>query len=908
MAINQAGANAGLKSRSADTSAQALFAAGFTASSAAATPGNDIITGTIFADFLAGAGGNDQISGLGGGDSLYGETGDDILFGGDDGDWLVGGAGNDRLEGEAGDDRGLGDSGLDQLNGGAGADILLGLADADTIDGGTEDDRLYGDLGNDAIAGGDGNDQAFGWTGNDILTGGLGNDRLAGEDGDDNVGGGEGDDILFGDRDTAPLAHSGQEMIDLNQARIGAGDFAIIYQGSSYNFTGLRDSDHDLIIINPAKTSQPGTPTSEVPWSPGDIAGIEAAGKQLIGYLSLSKINDFSGHWSGTWTTNQLASGDPKPGAPAFIRADDPKEPNTRLIDYWAAGWKELLVDRIETMVAQGFSGIFFDDVVDYFIRRGPEVTTAAQAAVYMRDLIIELAAVARAEAGSADFKIIVNGAPFILSDAGSSEAQANAYYAAIDAILVENYFSRFDKIAIDKAAEFGDHGVALLSVDTGIATEGYRILVERMAVDRGFLPETTFDTLYATNTSRFAANFGDTPLPGSDTLDGGPGNDQLFAGAGVDTLIGGAGDDLLYFGASFTGADVANGGGDRDVVVLQGNYALTLSAANFVAIESLSLQSGARTTWGDVANNFYDYNLTMADANTPAGTQLIVNAQSLRVGEDFTFNGAAETNGSFLVYGGHGVDLLTGGAGADIFFFEGERWGPSDRVNGGAGSDALIISAGSGVNHIAFGTGSLTNIEAISLNARYATDPTQKPSYDLVLANGNVAAGGTLIVNGSSIADSNQFVGIDGRAVTGGNLILFGGAGHDTLMGGGGADQILGGRGSDSLTGGGGADVFRYDSTAESNAGANDLIGDFAAGLDKVDLSRIDANTQIAGDQAFSWIGSSAFTGSAGQLRVYQSGGYQWIAGDTDGDGAADLLIAFQAGTAPLGAGDFLP
>ena len=36
--------------------------------------------------------------------------------------------------------------------------------------------------------------------------------------------------------------------------------------------------------------------------------------------------------------------------------------------------------------------------------------------------------------------------------------------------------------------------------------------------------------------------------------------------------------------------------------------------------------------------------------------------------------------------------------------------------------------------------------------NARVTTDPSQKPSYELVLSNGNVAPGETLILNGISL------------------------------------------------------------------------------------------------------------------------------------------------------------
>jgi Ca2+-binding RTX toxin-like protein len=410
----------------------------------------------------------------------------------------------------------------------------------------------------------------------------------------------------------------------------------------------------------------------------------------------------------------------------------------------------------------------------------------------------------------------------------------------------------------------------------------------------------------------------------GADFIDGGDGNDVLDGGAGDDVLQGGAGNDILhlegggedraaggegndvfYFGQATSAGDRVEGGEGRDAVVLQGYVDVTLGDASLTGIESISLQSGSNASFGDHFNNSYRFSVATADGNVLAGQQLIVNAQSLRAGEEFTFDGSAETDGSFLIYGGHGKDRLTGGDGVDVFFFEGQRWGPSDRVDGGDGRDALVISGGSGLTHIEFAADSFTNIESISLNNHFATDPSQKPSYQLVLHKGNVAPGGTLIVNGSSVG-TGQVVGIDGGSVGDGALILFGGGGHDTLRGGAGADLIIGGAGADSLVGGAGADTFRYDEASDS-AGSVDLIGDFQSGLDRIDLSRIDADTTAAGDQKFAWIGAAAFSGSAGELRVYAADGYRWIAGDTDGDGDADLLIALQSGTPPLVPGDFL-
>ncbi|MET1110866.1 MAG: M10 family metallopeptidase C-terminal domain-containing protein, partial [Allosphingosinicella sp.] len=178
---------------------------------------------------------------------------------------------------------------------------------------------------------------------------------------------------------------------------------------------------------------------------------------------------------------------------------------------------------------------------------------------------------------------------------------------------------------------------------------------------------------------------------------------------------------------------------------------------------------------------------------------------------------------------------------------------------------------------------------------------------YNLVLSNAIVKPGETLTVSGALLMTTETMI-LDASQEADGLLRLFGGRANDTLKGGSQSDLLHGNLGADILTGNGGADVFRYDSTAESNSGAMDQITDFAAGTDKADLSRIDANGLAAGDQAFAWIGSSAFSGSAGELRGFEQGGTWFVEGDVNGDSVADFVIALTLQEpAPLGAGDFL-
>ena len=394
------------------------------------------------------------------------------------------------------------------------------------------------------------------------------------------------------------------------------------------------------------------------------------------------------------------------------------------------------------------------------------------------------------------------------------------------------------------------------------------------------------------------------------------------LSNGGADQMWGGDGNDGFYFGTAFGLGDFADGGaGSDDQVALQGDYSdgVTLNAANFPGIETFALLPGNVTTFGDPGTNFYDYNITTTGS---FGRNIIINCNQLRVGEDLTFNGSAETTGSFTFFGGFGTENLTGGAQSDGFYFgPNGRFGAGDMVNGGGGSDnQLGLHGDYSINFNAAGfTNALTNIQTIALisdsnSGIFSQVGDGEFDYSIVLSNGQVAAGQQLTVTGTRLTSAEVMV-VDGSAETDGTLRLLGGASADTLTGGAGADIIFGGLGADLLRGNGGADRFLYSDVAQSTAGTRDWIVDFEHLTDKLDIAAIDANALLAGNQAFDFIGAAAFSASgassAGQLRAYQSDAAAniWqVAGDTNGDGTADFVVQVTVlASQSLTSGDFL-
>ena len=140
------------------------------------------------------------------------------------------------------------------------------------------------------------------------------------------------------------------------------------------------------------------------------------------------------------------------------------------------------------------------------------------------------------------------------------------------------------------------------------------------------------------------------------------------------------------------------------------------------------------------------------------------------------------------------------------------------------------------------------------------------------------------------------------------GRDLLDGGVGGDTLDGGAGKDRLDAGAGQDLLTGGLAADKFRFEAgDTWADAATADRITDFSqAEQDRVDLRDFDALPGTPATDPFTFVGTAAFSGAAGELRYDISGGDTLVSGDTNGDKVADFAIVL-TGAITLTAADFV-
>jgi Ca2+-binding RTX toxin-like protein len=364
----------------------------------------------------------------------------------------------------------------------------------------------------------------------------------------------------------------------------------------------------------------------------------------------------------------------------------------------------------------------------------------------------------------------------------------------------------------------------------------------------------------------------------GIDSLNGGSGDDTMFGGAGKDTLIGGDGNDTLVGNDSGPGvflheANTLTGGNGNDTLI--GEVSDTVSGG--AGLDTLQAENANPWTINLGATSIETMLAGFGDDHVDASTQTAGVTVFASGGND-TVTGSGFND---FLWGGVGNDTLTGGSGNDLLF--GDLG--ADSLSGGAGNDTLYgdnsdthIDGGAGTDALYWAAGANANINV-------GADAVE---FVQTLGNNDTLNGAT------ATANLVLFAGAGNDTVTGGsgNDFLWGEAGNDVLVGNGGNDTIVGGTGADKLTGGAGTDNLFGGNGSNTGDGAadtfvftagwgTDFVYGFDDGIDKLDMT-------ASGATQFS------------QLAVTSSNG------NADVDfGTNHIIVVGQAGH--IAAGDFI-
>jgi Ca2+-binding RTX toxin-like protein len=424
----------------------------------------------------------------------------------------------------------------------------------------------------------------------------------------------------------------------------------------------------------------------------------------------------------------------------------------------------------------------------------------------------------------------------------------------------------------------------------------------------------------------------------------------------GTDIMIGTSGaDGFANTYANVSGNDVFTGNGGADMY----DYTWAAAGMNNDTITDFDSDDQIDLRFNDPANSannggiFADHFIGDADFTGTAGeyryrvdggnTYLEADSDGDGVADQvLTLNGQFELvetapGSNILVRGAdvsatEGADIITGTEGDDVI----DALGGNDRVNALAGNDTLYggdgndsLRGGGGDDTIYGGTGD----DRIFTGANGGVTPAGTDvayggdGYDIIYLQTDISSAANVVVTGTG---GSVTVSVDGTVVQQASegeevLVWLEGTAGDTVnvdmtsyvsqagsllwfVDHDGTDIVIGSAGSegfanveghtqgnDVFTGNGGADIFDYTWAVSGMNG--DTITDFDTD-DQIDLRHnTTGDSGTDGVLADTFIGDSAFSGTAGEYRYRVSDGNTYLEIDSNGDRRADQILTLSNG-----------
>ncbi len=349
--------------------------------------------------------------------------------------------------------------------------------------------------------------------------------------------------------------------------------------------------------------------------------------------------------------------------------------------------------------------------------------------------------------------------------------------------------------------------------------------------------------------------------------IDAGSGDDIVFGTALADIITGGAGNDKL------------NGGNGGDTYIVTGNV-----AGGWQSFQDYDTYTDTGTSGIDTIRAIgKNVDIGLAAFSAASGIEVIdatAATGTVRLLGDWQantldFRSTTLQGSNIVIDAGSGNDTIFGSAGNDTIV----AGGGNDSVNGGEGSDTYRVSG-----NVAGGWSSFQDYDTYKDTGTTGTDTIRAVggNVDIGMTSFSAAATGIEVIDGTGATGQTRLLGdwqantLDFRGITfvGGNIVIDGGDGDDTIFGSAQANQITGGAGNDKLNGGDGGDTYRVTGAFSSSFTGFDSYND--TGATGIDTIRAVGNNKVdiglAGFGPSSGIEVIDATGAPNQVRLLGS------------------------------------
>lgn len=196
----------------------------------------------------------------------------------------------------------------------------------------------------------------------------------------------------------------------------------LLYQLQNADYGSLSGTDFRVAVIDPDDS---GLTASQV------NALQTTQDKLLYAYTSIGEAESYRDYWEDSWTTQP----------PEYVLGENDQWEGNFRVEFWNADWQEIILDRVDDVLAKGYDGIYLDIVDGYTVDEVIDAYpgTEAELRQEMIDFVVSISEYAKAQ--NPDFAIIPQNAVGLLGNTenGSESGPNTAYLEAIDGLGVED-------------------------------------------------------------------------------------------------------------------------------------------------------------------------------------------------------------------------------------------------------------------------------------------------------------------------------------------------------------------------------------------------------------------------------------------------------------------------------------